>query len=119
MDGYLFYISLEIFQLVKENEIEIFCLLFYIISEFQFLDKCVFKLLKIEYNKVCMQFLKENLGWIVIRYDFCGLFMIVYYKVCMMFNVVSVFCVIGIFFFNFLIIFEEVFGLFIVFYLLS
>lgn len=71
IDGHSSHISLEIFQLAKENEIEILCLPPHTTREFQSLDKCVFKQLKTEYNKACMQFLKENPGRIVTRYDFC------------------------------------------------
>ncbi|XP_065930408.1 uncharacterized protein [Magallana gigas] len=111
MDGHSSHISLEILQLAKENEIEILCLPPHITSELQPLDKCVFKPLKTEYNKACMQFLKENPGRIVTRYDFCGLFTTAYYKVCTMLNAASAFRATGIFFpFNPSIIPEEVFG---------
>lgn len=110
MDGHSSHISLEILQLAKENEIEILCLPPHTTSELQPLDKCVFKPLKTEYNKACMQFLKENPGRIVTRYDFCGLFTIAYHKVCTMLNAASAFRATGIFPFNPSIIPEEVFG---------
>ena len=60
MDGHSSHISLGILKLAKENEIEILCLPPHTTSELQPLDKCLFKPLKTEYNKACMQFMKEN-----------------------------------------------------------
>lgn len=60
----------------------------------------MFKPLKTGYNKACLQFLKENPGRIVTRYDFCGLFPTAYHKVYTMLHAASAFRAKGIYPFN-------------------
>lgn len=110
MDGHTSHISLEILKLAKENEIEVLCLPPHTTNELQPLDKCLFKPLKTEYNKACMQFMKENPGQVITRYDFCGLFTSAYRKVCTMINAASAFRSTGIFPFNPSAISEDVFA---------
>ncbi|XP_053376521.1 uncharacterized protein LOC128547554 [Mercenaria mercenaria] len=110
LDGHTSHIGLRTLTLAKENKIEILCLPPHTTSELQPLDKCIFKPLKVEYNKACMQFLKENPGKIVTRYDFCGLFKKAYYKVCTMNNAASAFRATGIHPLNPSVIHPDVYG---------
>lgn len=82
MERHSSHISLEIIQMDKENEIKILCLPPYTTSEFQPQEKCMFKLLKVEYNKACLESLKENPWRKVTKYDFCGPFTTAYHKTC-------------------------------------
>lgn len=96
LDGHASHISLSTLLVAKQHNVEMICLPPHTTSELQPLDKCLFKPLKNEYNKSCTQFLKENPGQVITRYEFCGLFKKAYYKVCSPSNAMSAFRATGI-----------------------
>lgn len=84
----------------KENQVELLCLPPHTTHWLQPLDRTVYGPLKVNYDKACAQYMRENPGQIVTRYKFSGLFRQAYGKAATIANAISGFRSTGIYPFN-------------------
>ncbi|XP_030839669.1 uncharacterized protein LOC762421 [Strongylocentrotus purpuratus] len=100
VDGHGSHISIGTLEYAKENQVELLCLPPHTTHWLQPLDRTVYGPLKVNYDKACAQYMRENPGQIVTRYKFSGLFRQAYGKAATIANAISGFRSTGIYPFN-------------------
>ena len=73
LDGHSSHYQPKLVLFAKEHDIIIFCLPPHTTHESQPLDASVFKSLKQNWQELCGQYMKENPGKVVTKYQFSGL----------------------------------------------